>query len=344
MRSALVAMLRCPRCRLDEAGLSLRAHAGGAGVCDGVLSCVHCSAEYQVRDGVAHLLVGGEPTVIGELSAYRRSRPKLMKAWGSDRGALLGIARMEHTSEEFRRSSQLNLELLWDALAPRPGEWVVELGAGSCLHTVELARQGCNCVAVDISTDLKLELGGLLAEAARVTIDRVVGDMGNLPFRSGTVAVVFSTASLHHGTRLAATLAEAARVLRPGGRFGAASEPMHGPLTWRSLAACRRGMEELPGSHEASYSYLQWVSALRGAGLDPSFLWPPYYDHLLRRGSDRTKFGRLGRVLGSLWRFPRLRNLVTGPLFRWLQLAVGVNVLVVARRRRADAGRSVAAG
>jgi SAM-dependent methyltransferase len=318
---------------MDEAGLSLPPHSGeGDRLRDGVLSCTHCGTEYQIRDGIPHLLAGGGATLVGERRAYRRSRPKLLDEWGSDRDGLLGIARMEHTSEEFRRSSALNLELLWDSLDPRPGELVVELGAGSCLHTAELARRGCVCVAVDISTDLKLELGELVAHAAGVTIDCVVGDMGNLPFRSGTVGVVFSTASLHHGSSLEATLSEAARVLGPGGRFGAASEPMHGLLTWWSVAECRRGMEELPGSHEASYTYSQWVSAMRGAGLDPSFMWPPYYDYLLRRGTSGTKFGRLGRMLGLLWRFPGVRGVVTGPLFRWLQLAVGINVVVVARR------------
>ncbi len=333
MRRDLLGMLRCPRCRRDEAGLSLRALGGGAGtVRQGLLTCDHCGAEYQVREGIAHLLVGGDATVTGEVSAYRRSVPGLLRTLGSDRDALLGIARMEHTSQGFRCSSALNLDGLWEVLAPRPTELVVELGAGSCHHAVELARRGCRCVAVDVSTDLKLGLGELLANTEGVDIDRVVGDMANLPFRSGTVDVVYATASLHHGKDLSAALNEAARVLAPGGRFGAASEPMHGPLTWWSLAACTRGMLELPGSHEASYTLSEWTSALRSAGLEGSFLWPPFYDHLLEHGSGGTKFGPLGSLIAYLWRSGMVRSFVKGPLFRWLQLAVGVNVLLVAGR------------
>jgi SAM-dependent methyltransferase/uncharacterized protein YbaR (Trm112 family) len=334
MRAELTTRMRCPRCKTDEATLRLEVLAQqGSEVERGLLRCEHCGSEYQIRDGVAHLLLGGEPTIVEESRAYRLSRPRLLRQWGSGKAGLLSIARMEHTSEGFRLSSAMNLQALWDALSPGPGDWVLELGAGSCVHLVELAKRGCTCVAVDISTDLKLELGEHLATHEQVTLDRVVGDMGNLPFRAGVADVAFSTASLHHGANLAATVREVARVLGPDGRFGAANEPMHGPLSWWSLSTCNRAMEELPGSHETSYTLMQWRSALRGAGMEASFLWPPYYDHILRRGAGHTKFRAFGRVLGALWRVPAVQRVVQNSLFRWLQMAVGINVLLVARKR-----------
>ncbi len=334
MRAELAACMRCPRCKMDEGTLRLEVRQQrDSEVERGLLLCEHCDSEYQIRDGVAHLLLGGEPTVVGESRAYRLSRPRLLRQWGAGTAALLSIARMEHTSESFRLSSAMNLQALWDALSPAPGDWVLELGAGSCVHLVDLAKRGCTCVAVDISTDLKLELGEHLAAHERVTLNRIVADMGNLPFRTGIADVVFSTASLHHSASLAATVEEVARVLAPDGRFGAANEPMHGPLSWWSLSTCNRAMEELPGSHETSYTLMQWRSVLRGAGMEASFFWPPYYDHILEQGAGHTKFRTFGRVLGALWRVPAVRRVVQNSLFRWLQLAVGVNVLLVARKR-----------
>jgi hypothetical protein len=92
-------------------------------------------------------------------------------------------------------------------------------------------------------------------------------------------------------------------------------------------------MEELPGSHEASYTLFQWTSALRKAGLKASFLWPPYYDHLLEAGAGGTKFGPLGRIMTSFWRSDAVRRVVKGPLLPWLQMTVGINALFVARKR-----------
>lgn len=97
-------------------------------------------------------------------------------------------------------------------LAPRPGETILDLAAGTAVSTIELARSGAWCVAADFS------LGMLRAGAGR-DVPRVAGDAMALPFADAS----FDAATISFGLRnvqdTAAGLREMARVVRPGGRL-----------------------------------------------------------------------------------------------------------------------------
>ena len=103
---------------------------------------------------------------------------------------------------------------VFDAVAPRPGDRILDLAAGTGTSSVPFARAG----AVVVPTDFSL---GMLAVGKRRQpyLPFVAGDGMRLPFRDDA----FDAATISFGLRniqdRAAGLAELLRVVRPGGRL-----------------------------------------------------------------------------------------------------------------------------
>lgn len=110
----------------------------------------------------------------------------------------------------------------WGFLGDVAGRDVVEIGCGSAPCSRWLAGRGAHPVAVDLS-------GGMLrvgAEAGRrstgpaATVPLLQADAGRLPFADDSFDVAFSAfGAVPFVADSAGVMAEAARVLRPGGRF-----------------------------------------------------------------------------------------------------------------------------
>jgi demethylmenaquinone methyltransferase / 2-methoxy-6-polyprenyl-1,4-benzoquinol methylase len=99
------------------------------------------------------------------------------------------------------------------ALALPPGALVLDLACGTGDFSRLAARQGYRVVGADLSA-------GMLA-ANREATPVVEADAAQLPFPDAAFDGVVCGYALRNFTDLAATLAESARVLRPGGRFAA---------------------------------------------------------------------------------------------------------------------------
>jgi demethylmenaquinone methyltransferase/2-methoxy-6-polyprenyl-1,4-benzoquinol methylase len=99
------------------------------------------------------------------------------------------------------------------ALDLKPGEKVLDLGAGTGVSTVALARGGAFAVGSDISL-------GMLGVGRRVrpTVPLVAGDALHLPFADATFDAVTISFALRNVVNTAGALAEMARVTKPGGR------------------------------------------------------------------------------------------------------------------------------
>jgi ubiquinone/menaquinone biosynthesis C-methylase UbiE len=121
------------------------------------------------------------------------------------------------TSETFLAIRDRIVELA----GPRPDDRVVDLGAGTGLLALELAPRVRELIAVDISERM-LERLDVAAVADGVhNVQTVVGDLRRLPLDDESATLAVSNYAFHHlddaGKELA--LAEARRILRPGGRL-----------------------------------------------------------------------------------------------------------------------------
>jgi ubiquinone/menaquinone biosynthesis C-methylase UbiE len=100
-----------------------------------------------------------------------------------------------------------------------PPQDVADLGCGEGYLTVEAARWARRVTAVDRSPDV-LARGRELAR--RRHLRNIVwkrGELEHLPLADASVDIALMSQALHHAARPAAALAEAHRVLRPGGRL-----------------------------------------------------------------------------------------------------------------------------
>ncbi|WP_430781018.1 demethylmenaquinone methyltransferase [Actinoplanes sp. G11-F43] len=100
------------------------------------------------------------------------------------------------------------------ALGLRPGERVLDVGAGTGVSTEELSRSGAFAVGADISV-------GMLRAGRRVRaeVPLLAGDALRLPFADKTFDAVTISFALRNVVDTAAALREFARVVRPGGRL-----------------------------------------------------------------------------------------------------------------------------
>jgi SAM-dependent methyltransferase len=113
----------------------------------------------------------------------------------------------------------------------RPGQSVLDLGAGEGAFAAELLRAGCSVVAVDVAQE------ALRRARARVPrLDaRLVREGAPLPLGEDEVDVVWAGEVLEHVADVIGVLAEVRRVLRWGGTL-LATTPYHGRLSVAALA------------------------------------------------------------------------------------------------------------
>jgi ubiquinone/menaquinone biosynthesis C-methylase UbiE len=159
------------------------------------------------------------------------------------------------------------------ALGDLAGRRTLEIGCGAARFSAALTARGARCVGLDVS-DRQLRH----ARATSAVVTLVQGSADRLPFADATFDVVFSD---HGGASWADpvdVVAEAARVLRPGGRFAAnVSSPWlltcRDPDTDAVVPALhhayfgRRRIGEESDAATFTLTYGEWVRTLRANGL-----------------------------------------------------------------------------
>ncbi len=96
---------------------------------------------------------------------------------------------------------------------------IADLGAGEGTVSQLLARRAKHVIAVDNSEKM-VEFGSELARSHGVAnLEYRLGDLEDLPVEPESVDVAFFSQSLHHAQHPPRALAEALRILKPGGRI-----------------------------------------------------------------------------------------------------------------------------
>ena len=96
---------------------------------------------------------------------------------------------------------------------------VVDVGCGDGYLTLEMARWARTVVGID-GSDRVLERAKALADRRRVAnVQWKKGDLARLPLCDASVDVALLSHALHHATDPERSVAEAVRILRPGGRL-----------------------------------------------------------------------------------------------------------------------------
>jgi len=112
----------------------------------------------------------------------------------------------------------------------QPTHKVLEIGAGTGLHTYSLIKTGAHITATDISKNslrmLKKNLANVKKGGSFTTF---VADMENLPFENGIFDVVASAGSLSYGNSKMVD-SEIRRVIKPSGIFICIDTLNHNPI------------------------------------------------------------------------------------------------------------------
>jgi SAM-dependent methyltransferase len=109
--------------------------------------------------------------------------------------------------------------------ALRPGEVVIDLGSGGGIDTLMAARlvaPSGRAIGLDMLPEMLEQAARNAAEAGITNAEWLRGELESIPLPDASVDVVISNGVVNLSPRKGRVLAEAFRVLRPGGRISLA--------------------------------------------------------------------------------------------------------------------------
>jgi ubiquinone/menaquinone biosynthesis C-methylase UbiE len=221
-------------------------------------------------------------------------------------GILRDYSRQAESYDATRAASPSVLAPLRAALMGAPGRQLVDVGGGTGNYSRALRDEGWEPLVVDRSP-------AMLARASAKGLATLEGDAQALPLADASADAVMLVSMLHHTDDPARALAEARRVLRPGGRLALMAftrEDLEGlwyseyfPSTRAWMAASHPSdaelLAELPGGRrlEVEFSDLEDASLAALAAYPELVLedrWrrqTSYFERLERDHPDELRAG-----------------------------------------------------
>jgi 2-polyprenyl-3-methyl-5-hydroxy-6-metoxy-1,4-benzoquinol methylase len=196
----------------------------------------------EKSEAVAGYAAGSDPVyVVGDSDSDRRLAAKLgasfldvgdpLRSYYERRAHELDELALtyEHPSPYKRFFYGARFDAVLGALAAQRKERILELGCGSGSYTRELVRAGARVTATDYAPSQLAQARRNLGDLGRAVRFRLE-DAQSLSFRDRSFDKVLCSEVLEHLPRPELAVAEAARVLRPGGLLVASTPSRLSPL------------------------------------------------------------------------------------------------------------------
>jgi ubiquinone/menaquinone biosynthesis C-methylase UbiE len=294
---------------------------------NGSITCNACGENFRIRKGVLFFLKKPSLRVKKEKEGWK----KMAKKHELSKEFVLSLPYPKNKeSKEWWAEQAANFEQAMRLMNLSGKETVLDLGAGRCWSTREIAKKAKLAVAMDAITDRFIGLGSAAFFLnKKVFFERVQADMHQkLPFADESFDVVFSTASLHHCNDLKEAFGEIARVLKPKGRLMLANEPVRGFFESKKQDCA----ETKAGINETKPMLLDWLSAAKSAGLKPKIFLPNSIKQMMEsadvKGNKEYK-KTIGKIASKIWKNAFGRKLLLA-LHLPAQLVFGLGLMMVA--------------
>src|ERR1700728_299647 len=149
----------------------------------------------------------------------------------------------------------------------RPGETVLDLGSGGGIDVLLSARRvgpTGKAYGLDMTDDMLALARENQRQAGVTNVEFLKGEIENIPLPENAVDVVISNCVINLSADKDRVLAEAFRVLRPGGRVAVSDVVVRGDVP----AAIRKNIELWVGCVAGALKDSEYVSKLTAAGFE----------------------------------------------------------------------------
>ena len=261
MQPRMLTWLACPLCRDSlEIDGATREILPNTDISTGVLRCGK-GHRFPVRNGVPRLLEFEE---LGSRAAAGESYSEAALAIADSFGAeweQFDYERSRTWHETVEDRCQLFLKEVDMTAVELAGKVVLDAGCGNGTLSVGVSEFGCEVLAVDVSDSVtRAQAHALSRKNTRTHFAQ--GDLANLPVRSASVDVVYSSGVLHHNPDTLEAFRIVARAVKPGGKIYIwVYHPEPGLKFWLQLKL-RSVVSPLPGPIKRAFVHVWVVQAM----------------------------------------------------------------------------------